>query len=217
MPDLIRGKVIVITGASSGIGEATARLLASHGAKLALGARRLARLATLQSEIKAANGDVLIKQTDVTVKADVEALIAAAVDVFGRIAVLVNNAADTKLAKLADAETDVWDSQIDTNIKGPLYGIAAALPRMLAQNAGHIINIASTLATSVIPASAIYSATKFALRAISEGIRIEAGPTVRSTIIFAGATETEVRTTVRYKRLESDRLRLARSARRPKA
>jgi NADP-dependent 3-hydroxy acid dehydrogenase YdfG len=139
------------------------------------------------------------------------------VDVFGRIAVLVNNAADTKLAKLADAETDVWDSQIDTNIKGPLYGIAAALPRMLAQNAGHIINIASTLATSVIPASAIYSATKFALRAISEGIRIEAGPTVRSTIIFAGATETEVRTTVRYKRLESDRLRLARSARRPKA
>jgi NADP-dependent 3-hydroxy acid dehydrogenase YdfG len=201
MSDLIRGKVIVITGASSGIGEAAARLLASQGAKVVLGARRLARLETLAGEIKAAGGDVLIKETNVAVKADVEALIAAACEAFGRIDVLVNNAADTRLAKLADAETELWDSQIDTNIKGPLYGIAAALPRMIAQGEGHIINIASTLATSVIPTSGVYSATKFALRGISEGIRIESGPSVRSTIIFVGATVTEVKTTVKYKRL----------------
>jgi NADP-dependent 3-hydroxy acid dehydrogenase YdfG len=201
MSDLIQGKVIVITGASSGIGEAAARLLASRGAKVVLGARRLARLENLAEEIRAAGGEVLIKATNVAIKADVDALIAAACDTFGRIDVLVNNAADTRLAKLADADTNLWDSQIDTNIKGPLYGIAAALPRMLAQGEGHIINIASTLAISVIPTSAIYSATKFALRGISEGIRIEAGPKVRSTIIFVGATETEVKTTVKYKRL----------------
>jgi len=201
MSDLIQGKVIVITGASSGIGEAAARLLASRGAKVVLGARRLARLENLAEEITAAGGEVLIKATNVAVKADVDALIAAACDIFGRIDVLVNNAADTRLAKLGDADTNLWDSQIDTNIKGPLYGIAAALPRMLAQGEGHIINIASTLAISVIPTSAVYSATKFALRGISEGIRIECGPSVRSTIIFVGATETEVRTTVKYKRL----------------
>jgi NADP-dependent 3-hydroxy acid dehydrogenase YdfG len=201
MSDLIQGKVIVITGASSGIGEAAARLLASRGAKVVLGARRLARLENLAEEIMAAGGEVLIKETNVAVKADVDALIAAACDIFGGIDVLVNNAADTRLAKLADADTNLWDSQIDTNIKGPLYGIAAALPRMLAQGGGHIINIASTLAISVIPTSAVYSATKFALRGISEGIRIEAGPSVRSTIIFVGATETEVKTTVKYKRL----------------
>jgi NADP-dependent 3-hydroxy acid dehydrogenase YdfG len=201
MSDLIQGKVIVITGASSGIGEAAARLLASRGGKVVLGARRLARLENLAEEITAAGGEVLIKETNVAVKADVDALIAAACDNFGRIDVLVNNAADTRLAKLADADTNLWDSQIDTNIKGPLYGIAAALPRMLAQGGGHIINIASTLAISVIPTSAVYSATKFALRGISEGIRIEAGPSVRSTIIFVGATETEVKTMVKYKRL----------------
>jgi NADP-dependent 3-hydroxy acid dehydrogenase YdfG len=202
MSELIRGKVVVITGASSGIGAETARVLAGLGAKIVLGARRLPALHRVAAEISEAGGQVLARQTDVSNKASVTALIDGACEAFGRIDVLVNNAADTRLARLADGETDDWDRQIDTNIKGPLYGIAAALPRMLAQGDGHIINIASILALNVIPGSAVYSATKFALRAVSEGIRIESGTTVRSTIIYVGATETGLTTTVKYQRLK---------------
>jgi NADP-dependent 3-hydroxy acid dehydrogenase YdfG len=201
MSDRVHGKVVVITGASSGIGAETARVLARMGAKLVLGARRLAPLEQVAAQIRQAGGQAAARETDVSHKASVTALIDHACEAFGRIDVLVNNAADTRLAKLADGETDDWDRQIDTNIKGPLYGIAAALPRMLAQGDGHIINIASILALTVIPSSAVYSATKFALRGIAEGIRIEAGPTVRSTIIYVGATETGIKTTVKYQRL----------------
>jgi NADP-dependent 3-hydroxy acid dehydrogenase YdfG len=185
MSDFIRGKVVVITGASSGIGAETARVLAGLGAKLVLGARRPAPLEQIAAQIRQAGREVTTKETDVSRKASVTALIDHACEAFGRIDVLVNNAADTRLAKLADGETDDWDRQIDTNIKGPLYGIAAALPRMLAQGEGHIVNIASILALNVIPSSAIYSATKFALRGI----------------IYVGATETGIKTTVKYQRL----------------
>jgi NADP-dependent 3-hydroxy acid dehydrogenase YdfG len=201
MYDFIRGKVVVITGASSGIGAETARVLAGWGAKLVLGARRLPPLEQVAAQIRESGGEVVALETDVARKASVTALIDRACNSFGRIDVLVNNAADTRLAKLADGETDDWDRQIDTNIKGPLYGIAAALPRMLAQGDGHIVNIASILALNVIPSSAVYSATKFALRGIAEGLRIEAGPAVRSTIIYVGATETGIKTTVKYQRL----------------
>lgn len=201
MSDFIGGKVVVITGASSGIGAATARLLAARGARVVIGARRLPPLQRVADEIKAAGGHVLARETDVANKTSVTALIDVACEAYGRIDVLVNNAANTRLAMLTDGETDDWDAQIDTNIKGPLYGIAAALPRMIAQGDGHIINIASVLALNVIPRGAVYSATKFALRAISEGIRIEAGPHVRSTIIYVGATDTGIVTTVKYKRL----------------
>jgi len=201
MSDFIGGKVVVITGASSGIGAETARVLAAKGARVVIGARRLPPLEKVGAEIRAAGGQVVTRETDVASKPSVTALIDAACEAFGRIDVLLNNAADTRLAMLADGETDHWDAQIDTNIKGPLYGIAAALPRMIAQKDGHIINIASILALNVMPRGAVYSATKFALRAISEGIRIEAGPHVRSTIIYVGATETGLATTVKYKRL----------------
>jgi NADP-dependent 3-hydroxy acid dehydrogenase YdfG len=201
MSDRVHGKVVVITGASSGIGAETARFLAGMGARLVIGARRIAALEQVAAQIRQAGGQVAARETDVCRKASVTALIDHACEAFGRIDVLVNNAAETRLAKLADGETDDWDRQIDTNIKGPLYGIAAALPRMLAQGDGHIINIASILALNVIASSAVYSATKFALRGIAEGIRIEAGPAVRSTIIYVGATETGIKTTVKYQRL----------------
>jgi NADP-dependent 3-hydroxy acid dehydrogenase YdfG len=201
MHDLVRGKVIVVTGASSGIGAETARLLAGKGAKVILGARRLARLESLAAEITADGGQVAYRETDVARCADVEALIACAMDSFGSIDVLINNAADTRLFRLADAQVDAWSAQIDTNIKGVLYGVAAALPKMLAQQSGHIVNVASVLATTVMPTTAVYSATKYALRAISEGVRIEGAPNIRSTIIYAGATVTEVVTTVSYRRL----------------
>jgi len=204
MSDLVRDKIVVITGASSGIGAATARRLALRGAKVVLGARRQGRLEELAAEIRMAGGQVVIKTTDVARHADVEALIGAAVDAFGRIDVLVNNAADTRLFRLADAQVEAWSTQIDVNIKGVLHGIAAALPKMLLQGSGHIINVASTLSTTVLPTSSVYSATKFALRAISEGVRIETAGKIRSTIIHPGATATEVVTTVAYKRLSAD-------------
>jgi len=198
MTDHVRGKVIVLTGTSSGIGRATALLLGSRGAKLMLGARRGDRLAALCEEIVRMGGDAAFHVTDVRREDDVRALAAAAIKRFGRIDVLINNAADTRLGALIDARISDWSGQIDTNIKGPLYGIAAVLPAMVEQGFGHIINVASTLSFSVLKTSAIYSATKYALRAISEGIRIEAGPPVRSTLIVPGAVATEVKTTVPY-------------------
>lgn len=198
MTDHIRGKAIVLTGASSGIGRATALLLAGRGARLMLGARRGDRLAELCDEIGRSGGDAGFHVTDMRREAEVKALVRAAADRFGRVDVLINNAADTKLGWLADARTADWSDQIDVNIKGPLYAIAAVLPGMVAQGFGHVVNVASTLSFSVLKTSSVYSATKYALRAISEGVRIEAGPPVRSTLIVPGAVATEVKTTVPY-------------------
>lgn len=191
-------KVALVTGASSGIGEDTARLLHEQGFTVYAVARRLEPMQKL------AELSVRVFGMDVTDDESVTAGIQKIIAETGRIDVLVNNAADTRLFRLADAQVEAWSTQIDVNIKGVLHGIAAALPKMLLQGSGHIINVASTLSTTVLPTSSVYSATKFALRAISEGVRIETAGKIRSTIIHPGATATEVVTTVAYKRLSAD-------------
>lgn len=190
-------KVVVITGASSGIGEATARLLSAAGASVVLGARRLGKLTVLADEIKAAGGKAEVVQTDVSKRQDVEALVAKAVDVYGRIDVLINNAGIMPNSRLDQLQVDDWDSAIDINLKGTLYGIAAALPFMKDQRSGHIINVASTTGHRVRPTTAVYSATKFAVRVISEGLRMEMTPyNIRSTIISPGPVDTDLPSSV---------------------
>ncbi|MBC7807176.1 MAG: SDR family oxidoreductase [Akkermansiaceae bacterium] len=186
------GKVVVITGASSGIGEATARLLAQNGANVVVGARRTERLESLVAEIRAGGGTAEHLATDVANRADVEALVERAKTAYGRVDVLINNAGVMPLSRLDELKVDEWDRMIDVNIKGTLYGIAAALPSMQEQGAGHIINIASTGGHSVVQTGAVYCATKFAVRAISEGLRLESERGVRVTIISPGITESEL-------------------------
>lgn len=186
----IAGKVVVITGASSGLGEATARRLASEGATLVLGARRRERLDALKAEL---GGATLTLETDVTRRADVEALINTAVTEFGRVDVLLNNAGLMPNSMLETLRVEDWERMIDTNIKGVLYGIAAVLPHMIRQKSGHVINVASVAGHKVRPSSAVYSATKHAVRIISEGFRMEMTPHgIRSTIISPGAVATEL-------------------------
>jgi NADP-dependent 3-hydroxy acid dehydrogenase YdfG len=181
----IAGKVVAITGASSGLGEATARHLAPLGAKLVLGARRTERLNQLVSEIKGAGGEAFAVVTDVAKRQEVENLARTAIEQFGRVDVWINNAGLMALAPLDKVKVSEWDRMIDVNIKGVLYGIAAVLPQMRKQGSGHIINIASVAGIKVFsPIGAVYSATKFAVRAITEGLRAEAGPGLRATIIL---------------------------------
>jgi NADP-dependent 3-hydroxy acid dehydrogenase YdfG len=184
MPNNIADKVVILTGASSGLGEATARHLSTLGAKLVLGARRIERLEKLVADIKAGEGHAAAVATDVTKRQDLERLASTAVEQFDRIDVLVNNAGIMPLAPLDKLMVDEWDRMIDVNIKGVLYGIAAVLPCMRTQGSGHIINIASIAGIKVfVPNATVYSATKFAVRALSEGLRAEAGASIRSTII----------------------------------
>lgn len=191
----IRGKVVIITGASSGIGKATAIHLAQLGARLSLGARRMDSLEDIRQEIENSGGEVLITRTDVTQRTEVRRLIDKTIESYGRIDVLVNNAGIMPLSRIDKLQFDEWDQMIDTNIKGVLYAIGAVVPQMKAQKSGHVINIAS-LAGHRVPVnsgSAVYSATKFAVRAISEGFRQEVKPyRIRTTIISPGATETEL-------------------------
>ncbi|MDM4769161.1 SDR family oxidoreductase [Solimonas sp. SE-A11] len=190
----IAGKVVVITGASSGLGEATARHLAGLGAKVVLGARRAGHLERLVAEIRAAGGEAIATTTDVTDRDQVETLVARAIDQYGRIDVMVNNAGYMALAPMARLKVEEWDRMIDINIKGVLNGVAAALPRMQAQGSGHIINVASVAGTKVFsPIGAVYSATKFAVRAISEGLRAEVGSRIRTTVISPGAVASELK------------------------
>jgi NADP-dependent 3-hydroxy acid dehydrogenase YdfG len=185
----IQDKVIMVTGASSGIGEATARALARHGATLVLAARRADRLARLAAEL----GDqVLWASTDVTQLADLQSLAEQAITRFGRIDVLVNNAGIMPVSMLAQGRVEDWDRMIDVNIKGVLYGIHAVLGGMLAQGAGHIINISSVAGLAVGPGGAVYSATKFAVRAITDGLRQECVGKVRVTSICPGLVTSEL-------------------------
>ncbi|MDR7283726.1 NADP-dependent 3-hydroxy acid dehydrogenase YdfG [Pseudomonas corrugata] len=188
----IEEKVIVITGASSGIGESTARLLASHGAKVVLGARRTDRLAIIAEEISAAGGKAQFRALDVTDQNNVQDFIDFAVTHFGRVDVLVNNAGVMPLSKLEALKVNEWNRMIDVNIRGVLHGIAATLPLMQRQRSGQIINIASIGAYAVSPTAAVYCATKYAVRAISEGLRQEVGGDIRVTVIAPGVTESEL-------------------------
>jgi len=191
----VENKVVVITGASSGLGEATAHHLAQLGSKLVLGARRTDRLERITKSIKDKGGDAIFRATDVSKAEDVEQLIAAGESTFGRIDVLINNAGVMPLAPLNKLKVDEWDRTIDVNIKGVLYGIAAVLPRFEAQGSGHIINLASVAGIKVFsPIGSVYSATKFAVRALTEGLRSEVGGDIRTTLISPGAIESELQT-----------------------
>jgi NADP-dependent 3-hydroxy acid dehydrogenase YdfG len=190
----IADKVVVITGASSGIGESTAKLLARHGAKVVMGARRKDRIDAVVKEISGAGGKAIGFAVDVTKRAELEALIKGAVDSFGRVDVMVNNAGIMPIAPIKLLKVEEWDRQIDVNIKGVLYGVAAALPQMQKQKSGHIINVASVFGIKVFaPGGTVYSATKSAVRALTEGLRVELhAENIRCTMISPGAVATEI-------------------------
>ncbi len=190
----ISGKTVVITGASSGLGEATAYHLASLGAKGGLGARREEKLQQIVASIEARGGQAAYLVTDVTQAGDVRALVQLAVHRFGKLDVIINNAGLVSIAPLSELKTDEWDRMIDINIKGVLYGIAAALPVFEQQQQGHFINISSVAGTKVFsPGGTVYSGTKFAVRAISEGLRHEVGGSIRTTTILPGAVDSELK------------------------
>lgn len=193
MSDNIEGKTVVITGASSGLGEATARHLSRLGATVVLGARRLDRLQSLATELTESGGKALAVEMDVTKRDQVANLVGAAAKSFGSIDVMINNAGLMPLAPLERLKIDEWDRMIDVNIKGVLYGIAAALPYMKQQKSGHIINVSSVAGHKVGPGYVVYAATKHAVRTISEGLRQEVKPyNIRTTIISPGLVATEL-------------------------
>jgi NADP-dependent 3-hydroxy acid dehydrogenase YdfG len=189
----IKGKIVVVTGASSGLGEATARLLSAQGATVVLGARRADRLQSLAKELEVRGGKALALTTDVTRREQVKALVDSAVQTYGRIDVMINNAGLMPQAPLERLKVDEWDRMIDVNVKGVLYGIAAALPHMQRQKVGHFINVSSVAGHRVGPGFAVYAATKYAVRALSEGLRQEVKPyNIRTTVISPGAVATEL-------------------------
>ncbi len=193
MSENIEGKVVVITGASSGLGEATARLLSAQGASVVLGARRVERLRSLADELTGRGGKAMAVATDDTDRGQVKGLVDAAVQAYGRVDVLINNAGLMPQAPLERLKVDEWDRMIDVNIKGVLYGIAAALPHMQRQKSGHIINVSSVAGHKVGPGFTVYAATKHAVRALSEGLRQEVKPyNIRTTVISPGAVSTEL-------------------------
>src|SRR4051794_10877238 len=187
----IENKVVAVTGASSGIGEATALLLAERGAKLVLGARRADRLEALAARITQAGGEVAWAATDVTRREDVAELVTLARERFGRLDVLISNAGIGPISPLDDLRVEEWEAMVDINLKGVLHGIAAALPVFREQGSGHFVNTASTAAHRVVPNMAVYAATKTAVRVISEGLRQEAGDSLRVTVITPGFTRTD--------------------------
>lgn len=192
--DNIAGKVVLITGGSSGLGEATARYLAAQGAKIAIAARRRDRLDEIVSELTAQGQTARAYTLDVTKRSEVEETVAAVTRDFGRLDVLVNNAGLMAIAPIQKLMVDEWDRMIDINIKGVLYGIAAALPVFEKQKSGHVINLSSVAGLKVFaPGGTVYSGTKFAVRAISEGLRQEAGNTFRVTSIEPGAVQSELK------------------------
>jgi len=191
---IVENKVVVVTGASSGLGASIARLLAQHGASVVLGARRRDRIDQVAEEITSAGGNASGYSVDVTKRVDVEALIQGAIADFGRVDVMVNNAGVSFIAPIERLNVDDWDRMIDANVKGVLYGVAAALPHMQKQKSGHIINIASVAGLKVFaPGGTVYSATKFAVRALTEGLRIELhAQNIRCTMITPGGMATEL-------------------------
>ncbi|PKB88759.1 oxidoreductase [Ewingella americana] len=193
MNNNIKDKVIVITGASSGLGLAAARRLAQQGACLVLGARRIERLQQLADELNGEGHRAIAVEADVTRLDDVKRLVDSAVQTFGRVDVMVNNAGLMPISALERLKVEDWDRTIDVNIKGVLYGIAAALPHMQRQMSGHFVNVASVAGHKIMPNGTVYSASKFAVRALSEGLRQEVKPwNIRTTILSPGAVDTEL-------------------------
>ncbi|MBS2537863.1 SDR family oxidoreductase [Catenulispora sp. NF23] len=188
-------KVVLITGASSGIGEATARRLAAAGNHLVLGARRTDRLAALAEDLEGTAGSAVAHALDVTDPASVQSFVTAAHDRYGRVDVLVNNAGVMPLSRMDALRVDEWDRMIDVNLRGVLHGIAAVLPIMQEQRSGHIVNISSVSGLRVDPTAAVYSATKYAVRALSEGLRQESRE-LRVTVISPGLTRSELAGTI---------------------
>lgn len=191
----IQNKVVLITGASSGIGAATAKVLAARGAAVVLGARRTDRLDALVADITADGGRALARAVDVTRRDDVQAFADHALERFDRIDVIVNNAGVMPLSRMAALKVGEWDRMIDVNIRGVLHGIAAVLPTMLAQGSGHVINVSSIGALHVVPTAAVYCATKYAVRAISDGLRQE-NDRIRVTCVYPGVVESELADTI---------------------
>ncbi|MEV6912239.1 SDR family oxidoreductase [Amycolatopsis sp. NPDC051071] len=189
----IHGKVVAITGASSGIGEATARLLASLGATVVLGARRTDRLDRLITEIKADGGVAAATRVDVTDPGDLQSLVALAVERFGRLDVLVGNAGVSRISTVADLDVEGWSAMVDVNVKGILHGIAAALPVFRSQGSGHLVTVVSTSGLKIVPTQAVYAGTKNAVRTLLEGLRQESTDGVlRTTSISPGYVRTEL-------------------------
>ncbi|UVL69285.1 SDR family oxidoreductase [Pseudomonas sp. B21-031] len=190
----IEGKVVVITGASSGLGESSARHLAKRGASVVLAARRNDRLQAIVADIQAAGGKATACVVDVTRRENLVALVQHAVDTFGRVDVMINNAGLMAIAPLSELRVDEWDRMIDINIKGVMYGIAAALPLFEKQGSGHFINISSVAGIKVFsPGGSVYSGTKYAVSAISDGLRHEVGRSIRTTTIEPGAVDSELK------------------------
>jgi NADP-dependent 3-hydroxy acid dehydrogenase YdfG len=188
----IEGKVVVITGASSGIGEATALLLAARGAKVVLGARGSDRLHALAGRIAASGGEAAYARTDVRRREDLSALVGLAMDRHGKLDVLINNAGVAPISLLDDLRVEDWEEMIDVNLKGVLYGIAAALPIFRRQNFGHFVNVLSTAGIQIPPTMAVYAATKNAVRTITEALRQEAGDKLRVTSVSPGFVQTNL-------------------------
>ena len=197
MTEGIKDKVVVITGASSGLGEATARALSAQGARIVLGARRQDRIEALARELTERGGKVIAMTTDVTDRAQVKNLVDAAVQAFGRVDVMVNNAGLMPQSRFDRLKVDEWDQMIDVNIKGVLYGIAAALPHMMRQKSGHFVNVSSVAGHKIGSGAGVYAATKHAVLALSEGLRQEVKPyNIRTTVISPGAVATELANTI---------------------
>lgn len=195
MSQATEAKVILVTGASSGIGEATVKLLARQGHRLVIGARRTERLAALAETLRAAGGQVEYRAVDVTQRADVQAFADFALQLHGRIDVIINNAGVMPLSPMASLKVDEWDRMIDVNIRGVLHGVAAVLPTMQRQGSGQIINISSIGGLYVVPTAAVYCATKYAVRAISDGLRQE-NDKLRVTCVYPGVVESELADTI---------------------
>lgn len=194
----LQGKVAVVTGASSGIGEATAHALAQEGASVVLAARRVDRLEKLKKEIEGNGGKVLVVETDVAKRESVYRLAEKTKEAFGRADILVNNAGLMPLSLIKNLHVDEWERMVDVNIKGVLFGVAAFLPMMREQKGGHIVNISSVAGRRVFMGGSVYCATKFAVTAFSEGLRMELSPgdNIRITAIEPGAVETELTNTI---------------------
>ncbi|MFB6820395.1 SDR family oxidoreductase [Streptomyces virginiae] len=187
----IEGKVVAVTGAGSGIGEATALLLAERGAKVVLGGRRTERLEALAARIERAGGRAAWIRTDVTRRSDLSGLVGLALERYGRLDVLVSNAGVGLISPLDELRVEDWEEMIDVNLKGVLYGIAAALPVFREQGSGHFVNTVSTAGLRVVPLQSVYAGTKNAVRTISEGLRQEAGDALRVTVVSPGAVRTD--------------------------